>query len=42
MRFMPTERARQRADTRTVVAFFSVIAVVFVVFCLVVGASKLL
>jgi len=36
MRFMPTERARQRADFRTVVAFFAAMAVVLAAFAAVV------
>jgi len=42
MKFFPSERARQRADTRTVLAFFVVMAIVTVVFAVVVAAHYLL
>jgi hypothetical protein len=42
MRFMPTERARQRADTRTIAAFFAAMAVVLTGFVVVVAVHRLL
>ena len=38
---MTTERARQRSDTRTILAFFTAIAVVLVAFAAIVVANSL-
>jgi hypothetical protein len=42
MRIFPTERARQRADTRTVKGFFAAIAIVTLLFGLTIGVHYLL
>ncbi len=42
MKLFPSERARQRRDTRTVIRFFAVMAIITVVFATVIAAHYLL
>jgi nitrogen fixation protein FixH len=42
VKIFPSERARQRADTRTVVGFFGVMAVITLAFAVIVAVHYLL